>query len=305
MTLERIGPYRLEDEIGAGGMGSVYRALDERTGRAVAIKRVHSDSKTLEESRKRLLREAKTVARLSHPAIVQMHDLRTVGDDCWLVMELVEGSSLQDLLHEGPLPIAEVIDVGRQIAEGLDHAHQAGTIHRDLKADNVMVTPAGGVKILDFGIAKPVVGGGETSLTRPGTLVGTCRAMSPEQAMGMRLDPRSDLFSLGTLLYEMASGDHPFLGSNPAETMTRVCIHRPPRVDRWDPDLPPDFVALVEDLLQKEPERRPATAALVAQRLEAMEAVSEEAGAPPTRARSTVGSMGEPPETQFVDDEDG
>ena len=266
---EHIGPYRIEEQIGAGGMGAVYRAYDERLDRSVAIKRILAHRKPSESSRRRFLREARTVARLSHPAIVQVHDLQFEGNDAWIIMELVAGASLAERLRRGPLPIDRVVELGRQIAEGLDHAHRAGVLHRDLKTENVMVTPDGRAKILDFGLSKPmVIGSSETNLTHPGALLGTLRSMSPEQVRGLTLSVRSDLFSLGTLLYEGISGLRPFEGSNAADSLNRVCTHLPPPLGEVVPELLPALSELVDEMLAKEPTQRPESAAEVAERLE-------------------------------------
>src|SRR4249919_2896753 len=200
----QIGVYRVLGRLGKGGMGDVLLAFDARLHRHVAIKRLHGDALVTPQSRERLRREAAAAARLNHSAIVQIYDILTEASGEAIVMEYVEGRTLEEMLASGPLPAGQAITIGRQIAEGLAAAHAKDLIHRDLKTQNVIVTPAGQVKILDFGLAKRLGSSApEEALTREGALVGTRRAMSPEQAGGRALDTRSDLFSLGVLLYEI------------------------------------------------------------------------------------------------------
>jgi serine/threonine-protein kinase len=266
---QTIGPYRIEAWLGAGGMGEVYRAWDERLERPVAIKIVRRGAELDGTARQRFRREARAAARLSHPAIVQIHDVLSWEDGEAIVMELVEGQPLSKRLARGPLPAGEAIRLGRDIARGLDAAHSHGILHRDLKADNVMVTAEGGAKILDFGLAKRL--DGEASLTADCHVVGTFGAMSPEQARALPLDPRSDLFSLGTLFYEMLSGRSPFSGGSALETLTRVCTHRQIPLQELLPGLPEGLSGLVERLLEKDPGRRPGSAREVARALESLE----------------------------------
>ncbi|MEM9293444.1 MAG: protein kinase [Acidobacteriota bacterium] len=253
-------------------MGEVFGAFDPRLDRRVALKRIRSSSDSLDsKARERFLREAQAVAQLSHPSIVQVHDLLEQDDEIWLVMELVEGANLSQRLRQGPLPIPEVLQLGREIAAGLDHAHRQGIIHRDLKGENVMVTPEGHAKILDFGIAKRLPSGGAenpaTPLTADGTVVGTHHAMSPEQARGLEIDHRSDLFSLGVLLYEMTSARAPFLGATPLDTLHRICTHQPRPLQGVVAEIPEALDQLVGQLLQKEPARRTPSAAEASARL--------------------------------------
>ena len=178
-----IGPYALDKRLGAGGMGEVYRAYDRRLDRWVAIKLIRPEAAENDTVRERFRREARAAARLSHPAIVQIHDVVETEESDAIVMELVEGESLARRLARGPLPVDEAVRLGREIAGGLAAAHAKGLIHRDLKPENVMLTPEGHVKILDFGLAKRLEG--EASLTEDHRVVGTFRAMSPEQAQGL------------------------------------------------------------------------------------------------------------------------
>ena len=267
---ERIGAYRLESPLGRGGMGEVFLAWDERLERAVAIKRIRQDAFVLGHQRERFRREARLAARLSHAAIVQIHDLVSEESGDAIVMEYVEGLTLSKRLACGPLTTAEAVRLAREIAEGLAAAHEAGLIHRDLKAENVVVTPSGHAKILDFGLARPVSWDGEM-LTLHGALIGTCYAMSPEQARGEELDERSDLFSFGALLYEMLTGCSPFRGKDPLATLQRVLHEQPPLLSEAQPDLPLRLSSLVERLLAKDRADRPRDALQVVHKLELIE----------------------------------
>lgn len=270
---DSIGPYRLESRLGAGGMGEVFSAYDGRLDRRVAIKVVRAEAAGSPAQRERLRREARAAAGLSHPSIVQIHDIVEEEGGDSIVMELVEGETLARRLRGGPLPVAEVLALGREIAEGLAAAHERGLVHRDLKTENVVVTPQGRAKILDFGLAKRLAAPDGTSaetgetLSAEGAVLGTVRAMSPEQARGQPLDPRSDLFSLGTLLYEAATGESPFLGGSAAETLTRVCIGRQAPASERNPAVPASLSALIDRLLEKDPDHRPASAAEVSRAL--------------------------------------
>ncbi len=266
----RIGPYRLARRLGQGGMGEVFLAWDERLGRRVALKRIRREEPTAEE-RERLRREASAAARLSHPAVVRIYDLVEDATGDALVFEYVEGRTLRQLLAEGLPSPAFAARLAREIAEGLAAAHAGGLVHRDLKAENVMVTPDGHAKILDFGIAKAVALGGEgETLTVEGAVLGTFHAMSPEQARGGEVDARSDLFSLGVLLYELLTGRSPFRGGDLLDTLQRVAGHRPPPVREVRPEIPRALSDLVDRLLAKRPEERPASAGEVARELAAL-----------------------------------
>ncbi|HEY0554744.1 MAG TPA: protein kinase, partial [Thermoanaerobaculia bacterium] len=253
----------------AGGMGEVYRAYDQRLDRFVAIKLIRPESAENETARERFRREARAAARLSHPSIVQIHDIVESAESDAIVMELVEGESLALRIARGPLPIPEAVRLGREIAEGLAAAHAKGLIHRDLKPENVMITAEGRAKILDFGLAKRLEG--EAALTADQRVLGTFRSMSPEQARGLPLDPRSDLFSLGLLLYEALSGRSPFDASSTLETLTRICTHRQAPLREVDPAIPAPLSELVDRLLEKDPARRPQSAGDVARCLERLE----------------------------------
>ncbi|MFL6194735.1 MAG: protein kinase domain-containing protein [Thermoanaerobaculia bacterium] len=268
LRLETIGPYRIEGRLGAGGMGEVYRAWDSRLERRVAIKLIRPEAAGSERARERFRREARAAAGLSHPAIVQIFDILETPDGDAIVMELVEGETLARRLDGGPLGRREAVRVGRDIAEGLAAAHAKGLLHRDLKPENVVLTNGGHAKILDFGLAKRLEG--EDPLTRDSMVVGTFRCMSPEQARGLPLDARSDLFSFGTLLYEMISGRSPFESPTTLETLTRVCTLRQEPLRSLDPAIPEPLARLVDHLLEKDPARRPGSAREVAEILDSL-----------------------------------
>src|SRR3954471_8917303 len=280
---DRIGPYRLESRLGRGGMGEVFLAFDERLERWVAVKRIRWHPGSPLGAAERFRREAKAAARLNHSAIVQIYDLVTDAEGDAIVMEHVAGQSLAALRGGSALSPALAVRLAREVAEGLAHAHAAGFVHRDLKAENVMVTSAGAAKILDFGLAKPLPSASEAaleSLTTAGVVLGTYHTMSPEQAGGDEVDARSDLFSLGVLLYEMLTGGSPFRGNSPLETLKRVLTETPPPLAAVRPDLPPTLAVLADQLLAKDREARPASAADVARRLAEIEALPELKTAP-------------------------
>ena len=264
-----MGPYRIERSIGHGGMGEVYQGYDERLDRPVALKRIKSE-RAGAESRKRFRREAQAIARVSHSAIVQVHDWVEDDTGAWIVMELVEGRSLRDVLGQG-LGLGQALELARDVAAGLAVAHGAGVVHRDLKPENIMVSESGGAKILDFGLAKrDPVQGRESSLTVEGKILGTFTAMSPEQAMGREVSHRSDLFSLGSLIYEMVTGVSPFRGQGPMETLTRICTEKQVPAQQLNGAVTDDLSSLIDRLLSKDPALRPEDASVVCDALGAM-----------------------------------
>lgn len=274
---ETLGPYRILSRLGSGGMGEVLLAYDPRLERRVAIKRVRHQGGDDELRRARFQREARLAAGLAHPSIVQVFDLLTEGDEQLIVMEHVAGPTLRQLLDdEGPLPIAEGLKVGIAVARGLAHAHRHGVVHRDLKSENILLDEDAGAKITDFGIARLLLDEMyDESLTRDGAVPGTYRAMSPEQARGDLVDERSDLFSLGVLLYEMLTGRSPFLGSSDATTLAKVLEHQP-RLASELVTLPQALDELIDRLLQKDPARRPSSAGLVAEQMEVIARIGQD-----------------------------
>ena len=256
----RLGPYEVLAPLGAGGMGEVFRARDTRLGRDVAIKvvpdRLASDPKALH----RFETEAKAVAALSHPNILALYDVGEADGIHYAVTELLEGETLRALVALGPAPAKLVVEIARELAEGLAAAHEKGIVHRDLKPDNVFLTKDGHAKILDFGVAKllPSFEGSridtETpteSATQPGSAVGTVTYMSPEQIRGQAVDARSDLFSLGVVLYEMLSGKRPFQRDSSADTMSAILHEEPPPLAAVLPSIPPELERIVTRCLEK------------------------------------------------------
>lgn len=268
MEQRHIGRYRLVRLLGSGGMGKVYEAFDDRLGRRVALKGLLAHQST-QVGRERLRREALATARLSHPGIAQVYGLEHSDGEDWLAMEMIDGRSVAEIVDGGPLAPAEVARVGAAVAEALAAAHRQGIVHRDVKAENVMLTADGHVKVLDFGLVKWKAPSGpqSDSLTADGLVVGTSRAMSPEQALGKHVDARSDIFSLGSLLWEMAVGKPAFEGATPMEVMLKVARGERPRLAEVAPGLPADLAAIIERCLEIDPDRRFQRATELAMRL--------------------------------------
>lgn len=268
MTLSpgtKLGPYEILNPLGAGGMGEVYRARDTRLGREVAIKVLPEHLSADDDAVARFDREARAVAALSHPNILALHDFGKEGATAYAVMELLDGKTLRARLDGGALPFRKCVEYGVQIAEGLAAAHEKGIVHRDLKPDNIFVTPDGHVKILDFGLARSELAAAPedsqaptaaaAAATDPGTVMGTVGYMSPEQVRGHRADQRSDIFSLGAVLYEMATGKRAFKGDSAVETMNAVLKDDPPDIPTAR-DLPAEFDRVIRHCLEKSPGER-------------------------------------------------
>lgn len=259
LTGSRLGPYEIGVQLGAGGMGEVYRARDTRLKREVAVKIIALEEFSLDRQ-KRLQREAEAASALNHPNILTVYDIGTENGRSYIVSELVEGESLRKLLQKGSLSLKKILDVAVQISEGLAASHHAGIVHRDLKPENIMINSEGRVKILDFGLAKllrPESGdeNAETvtgSLTDTGVIQGTVPYMSPEQAMGRFIDFRSDQFSFGSIIYEMATGTRPFQKSTAAETLTAIINEEPEPISKLNPIIPPSVRWLIERCLSKD-----------------------------------------------------
>ena len=252
-TLTQVGRYRIERELGRGGMGVVYKAFDPVVERTVAIKTIRLEAEDAEGLLLRLKREAKSVGQLEHPNIVTLYDAGESGSLFYLAMQFIQGETLQDRIdHQRWFNIREILELFRQICAGLDYAHQRGVIHRDIKPANIMITTEGVVKLADFGIAK--LAGGNTSTS--GVILGTPSYMSPEQALGKPVDGRSDIFSLGSVLYEMVTGEKAFPGQSTTTVIYKI-VHEPPTpITALQPGLDPALEAIVLKALAKSPEQR-------------------------------------------------
>ena len=255
------GRYVLESPIGRGGMGQVWRATDTVLGREVAVKTIDLRSVPDESGAARFEREARVTAGLSHPGVVTVHDSGVEGDTAYLVMELLPGPSLAERMAAGPLPVDEVVEVGRQVASALDAAHARGLVHRDIKPANVAYAADGRVRVLDFGITQLGEAAGSQALTATHTVMGTAEYLAPEQALGGRVDGRADLYALGCLLYALLAGRPPFRAATPVATMMMHANDPVPDVRDLRPDTPDWLADLVHGLLAKDPEDRPAGAA--------------------------------------------
>jgi serine/threonine protein kinase len=269
MIGQTLKHYVVESQLGHGGMGVVYRARDTHLNRPVALKVLARDVTGNAERRRRFLREAQSAAAVTHPAIAQVYDVDEVDGVIFIAMELVEGRTVRQMVAGGDLNLLGAVDVALQVAGGLAKAHDAGIVHRDIKSDNVMVTPDGHAKLLDFGLAKLVdpdpdsTTAGEmttrevaSATTQLGTVLGTIAYMSPEQARGRHLDQRSDIFSLGVMIYEMSTGQMPFEGTSPVDTMHAIAFDEARPVTQIRPGLPADLQRVVSRCLRKRPEDR-------------------------------------------------
>lgn len=256
-----LSHYRLDGELGRGGMGVVYRATDTRLGRAVAIKTLSTEATGDPDRHRRFIQEARSASILNHPHIVTIYDVGEEAGETFVAMELVEGVSLDVELAKGPLPVSRALDYAVQVASALEAAHAAGMVHRDVKPANLMVTSDGRVKVLDFGLAKLVErGGADTTMTalgtQPGMILGTAAYMSPEQAEGRPVDARSDLFSFGAVLYEMFAGRRAFAGDSDVGLLTAILRDQPPPIREARADVPAELEAIVERCLAKHPASR-------------------------------------------------
>jgi serine/threonine protein kinase/Tol biopolymer transport system component len=288
----RLGPYELTAPLGAGGMGEVWRGKDTRLDRSVAVKILPSAFAEDEERRLRFEREAKTISSLNHPHICTLFDVGREGDVHFLVMELLEGDSLADRLQKGPLPLDQVVRFGAQVADALDAAHRQGIVHRDLKPGNVTLTKTG-AKLLDFGLARSGVAADALSgstemptearpLTTAGTVLGTFQYMAPEQLEGQEADPRTDIFALGALLYEMATARRAFDGKSKTSLIAAILSTQPPPISSVLPVMPPALDHVVRKCLEKDPDDRWQSAKDVASELRWISEAGSQAGVPTT-----------------------
>ncbi len=292
----KLGPYEILAPLGAGGMGEVYRAKDTRLDRTVAIKILPAHLSDNPEAKQRFEREARAISSLNHPNICTLHDVGSQDGTSYLVMEYVQGETLDSRLQKGPLPLKQALDCGVQVCEALEKAHRAGIVHRDLKPGNIMLT-ASGAKLLDFGLAKPAVAmlGSQSfpdkgsdrgnltpstptmnlsmlsatpaPLTQQGTIVGTFQYMAPEVVQGREADARSDIFSLGCVLYEMITGRRAFEGKSQLSVLSAILEKEPEPISKIQPLTPPALDHVVHDCLAKDPEARWQNAADVAREL--------------------------------------
>jgi serine/threonine protein kinase len=271
-----LARYQREHELGRGSMGSVYLATDTRTGRQVALKLLalqrEFSAEDLADVRQRFTREARAAGQLQHPDILQVLDAGEAGQDAWIVMEFVRGHDLSFYSHVGQLlPVREVLALMSRLARALDHAHTQGVVHRDIKPANVMYERAGAglpasLKIMDFGIARIADG----SRTRTGLVLGTPSFMSPEQLAGLQVDGRSDLYSLGVMLYQLLTGYLPHQSDSMAKLMYQIANQAPPDVRHFRPDLPEALAMVLALALEKRPELRYARGEQMAQDLDAV-----------------------------------
>ena len=272
-----VGHYRVTRRLGSGGMGVVYEAEDSKLGRSVALKFLPPDLAQDSQSLERFQREARAASALNHPNICTVFAIEQHERQHFIVMELLEGKTLLQMMGRQPFPVDQVLDLAVQIADALESAHAKGIVHRDIKPANIFVNPRGQVKILDFGLAKieglrreGAPGGGEVSqletlvardeLTVPGTAMGTVSYMSPEQARGQLTDARTDLFSVGTVLYQMATGQLPFMGDTSAVIYEGILNRDPTPVGQLNPAMPPEFARILDKALEKDRNLRYQTA---------------------------------------------
>jgi eukaryotic-like serine/threonine-protein kinase len=290
----KVGPYEVLAPLGAGGMGEVYRARDERLARDVAVKVLPAGFTSDPERLRRFEQEARATGALNHPNILAVHDTGHHDGSPYVVSELLEGQTLRERAAGGALPVRKAVEIGAQIARGLAAAHDKGIVHRDLKPENVFVTSDGQLKILDFGLAKltQAEGGAQSQSpteargTEAGTVLGTVGYMSPEQVRGVAVDHRSDIFSLGAILYELLSGRRAFRKETSAETMTAILREDPPDLTETGKAIAPALERIVSHCLEKNPQERFASARDLAFDLESL---SEKSGATTTRARVVAG----------------
>lgn len=255
------GRYELEEKIGSGGMAEVYKAHDRLLARPVAIKILHAAYRSDVEFIERFHREAKSAARLSHPNIVSIYDVGVAGDDHYIVMEYVQSSTLKKKIQdEGPLDLLIATRIAKDIANGLTHAHANNIVHCDIKPHNILMTPDGRAKITDFGIARAVT---ESTLTYGGSVIGSVHYFSPEQARGGAITPKSDVYSLGIVLYEMLTNRLPFTGDNPVSIAMKHVEEEPISPSRYRPQIPPMLEAIVCRAMSKSPEIRPSSFEIV------------------------------------------
>jgi CheY-like chemotaxis protein len=299
MTLapgSRLGPYEIKGSLGAGGMGEVYRGRDPRLARDIAIKVLSEAMAKNPLGLQRFIREARAVAALNHPHIVTIHSTEEADGLHYMTMELIEGSSLDRLIPAEGMPLTKLFDVSIPLVDALDAAHRKNITHRDLKPGNVMVTEEGRVKVLDFGLAlhrseggaPPGPGDASPFQTQAGLILGTAPYMSPEQIEARPLDHRTDIFSLGVMLYEMVAGARPFHGDAGPFTMAAILKDEPKALTAIRPQIPADLERLIARCLAKNPDQRPASAAAVLKELRVIRSALEGKASPVTAEASAL-----------------
>ena len=265
MVGSTISHYKVIEKLGEGGMGEVFLAQDTTLDRKVALKFLPEELQQDPTARKRFLREAKSAAALDHPFICKIYEIGKAQDRTFIAMEYIQGMTLEERMAEGPLPVDAVLETAWEIADALEGAHRRGIVHRDLKPSNVMLIPEGHVKVMDFGLAKRMTPEGKdedvsTVLTQEGAAVGTVPYMSPEQVRGQSLDTRSDIFSLGVMLYEMVTGVHPFKKDSIMDTAQTILKVTPPPIARYADDVPDLLQHTIRKMLAKDLDGRYQTA---------------------------------------------
>ncbi len=264
MIGKTVGHYRITARLGAGGMGEVFLAEDTRLERKAAIKFLPAEVAADPERRQRFLNEARAASALNHPHVCVVYDVGETEDGLpFIAMEFVEGQSLVALVNQGPLEISRLVDIVLQVADALDAAHNRRIVHRDIKPGNISLNERGQVKVLDFGLAKRMptekdeqLGTKDLQQTQQGQVLGTPCYMSPEQALGKELDQRSDLFSVGVVLYELATGQRPFTGPNFPDIVDKIVHGQPPAIARLNYNVPAELERITLKCLQKQPDRR-------------------------------------------------
>lgn len=273
----KYGRYKIVDQLGKGSMGKVYLAHDPHIDRKVALKVLHKDHLGSKDIIKRFIKEAKAIGRLSHPDIVSVYDVGQDHGTIFIAMEYLEGRPLNKVIQSEKLPIAAIIKIGRQVAAALDYAHQKGIIHRDIKPSNLMLTDNGNVKLTDFGIAH-FEDASLTLKTRSGDILGTPAYMSPEQIAGKTVDNRSDLYSLGVILYELMVGQRPFVKDNITALFSAIAQQRPLAPVKADPAIPRRLSGVIMQAMAKHPDRRYQTGSAMASALVAHQPTEKGAG---------------------------